>query len=215
MKNLIKYIGGVFVLSGSSSAIANNINFDDVTDGTTINHHYAGVTFDNPIGGDIYARSEASAASSPNVVSVFQIGFPSFDARYGAVEAVFASPQQHVSIDAAIVRLPEGLSNPSNYPKLEIYNTAGVLVTAVPWDFGKIPQPDVGQITAFETLSYTSAEADIGKVRFLSGQPGNHPSNFGLFDNLVFTSPIPEPETYPMFLAGLGLLGWRMRSARS
>lgn len=28
-------------------------------------------------------------------------------------------------------------------------------------------------------------------------------------------SPVPEPETYAMFLAGLGLLGWRMRNARS
>lgn len=27
--------------------------------------------------------------------------------------------------------------------------------------------------------------------------------------------PIPEPESYAMFLAGLGLLGWRMRRARS
>ena len=30
---------------------------------------------------------------------------------------------------------------------------------------------------------------------------------------MVVTS-IPEPETYAMFLAGLGLLGWRMRNAR-
>lgn len=28
-------------------------------------------------------------------------------------------------------------------------------------------------------------------------------------------APIPEPETYAMFLAGLGLLGWRMRNAKS
>jgi hypothetical protein len=28
-------------------------------------------------------------------------------------------------------------------------------------------------------------------------------------------SAVPEPETYAMFLAGLGLLGWRMRNARS
>lgn len=28
-------------------------------------------------------------------------------------------------------------------------------------------------------------------------------------------SPIPEPETYAMLLAGLGLLGWRMKNARS
>lgn len=30
-----------------------------------------------------------------------------------------------------------------------------------------------------------------------------------------YINPIPEPETYAMLLAGLGLLGWRMRSARS
>lgn len=33
-------------------------------------------------------------------------------------------------------------------------------------------------------------------------------------DNLIITS-VPEPETYAMFLAGLSLLGWRMRSART
>ncbi|SEL62578.1 flocculation-associated PEP-CTERM protein PepA [Nitrosovibrio tenuis] len=35
----------------------------------------------------------------------------------------------------------------------------------------------------------------------------------GIDFNAVTT--IPEPETYAMFLAGLGLLGWRMREARS
>lgn len=28
-------------------------------------------------------------------------------------------------------------------------------------------------------------------------------------------TPVPEPETYAMLLAGLGLLGWRLRNARS
>ena len=30
-------------------------------------------------------------------------------------------------------------------------------------------------------------------------------------DPLTFTNPIPEPETYAMLLAGLGLLGWHAR----
>lgn len=30
-----------------------------------------------------------------------------------------------------------------------------------------------------------------------------------------FLAPVPEPETYVMMLAGLGLLGWRARRARS
>ena len=33
-------------------------------------------------------------------------------------------------------------------------------------------------------------------------------------DNLIISS-VPEPETYAMLLAGLGLLGWRLRNARS
>ncbi len=197
----------------ATPATATTINFDDVATGTVINTHYAGVTFSNPLGpADIYATSSPTVATSPNVVSVFQGGIiPAFDARYGAVEAVFATGQHQVSIDAAIVRLPEGLGEPTNFPKLEIYNTAGAFVSSVGWDFGQIPQPPVGGVTGFETLSYTSAMDDIGKVRFFSGQPGDRPSNFGVFDNLVFTSTIPEPETYAMFLAGLGLLGWWMR----
>lgn len=45
--------------------------------------------------------------------------------------------------------------------------------------------------------------------------------NSSVFDDLSFSVsnvnviPIPEPETYAMFLAGLGLLGWRLRNARS
>ena len=200
------------LIATPATATTTKINFDDVATGTVINTHYAGVTFSNPVGpADIYARSDHHPATSPNVVSVFQNGDPAFDARYGAVEAVFATPQRHVSIDAAIVRLPEGVSEPINFPKLEIYNTADKFVGSVDWDFGQTPQPPDLTVAGFETLSYTSAINDIGKVRFLSGQPGNHSSNFGLFDNLVFTSTIPEPETYAMFLAGLGLLGWQMR----
>ncbi len=42
------------------------------------------------------------------------------------------------------------------------------------------------------------------------------PNNGGLDDATWLTiRPIPEPETYTMVLAGLGLLGWRMRNARS
>jgi len=108
-----------------------------------INNSYSGlgVTFNNPLGpADIYARSTTLAASLNNVVSVFQTGVPAFDARFGAVEAVFSTPQLFVSIDAAILRVPEGLTNPTNFPKLEIYNTGG-FVTSVDWNFIANPQP--------------------------------------------------------------------------
>jgi PEP-CTERM motif-containing protein len=207
-----------------STTIANAllINFDDVANGTVINNHYAGVTFGNPLVdpsqglvGDIYARSTTVAESASNVVSVFATGVPAFDARWGAVEAVFATAQKSVSIDAAILRLPEGLGTVVNFPKLEIYNAAG-FVTSVNWDFTLIPQPAVGAITEYQTLSYVSALDDITKVRFLSGQPGGAPSNFGLFDNLNFSNtdnggpgnaPVPEPGTIVLLSAGLVVLG--------
>jgi len=203
-------------------ASATTITFDNVADGTNINTVYAGlgVTFDNPLGvsvdnpssPNIFARASSTNASPGNVVSVFATGVPAFDARYGAVEAVFASGQRQVSIDAAILRLPEGLGTPVNAPKMEIYDVNNNFVTAVSWDFTKIAQPAAGGITAFETLSFTSASANIGKVRFLSGQPGGSPSNFGVFDNFSFTAAVPEPTTTAMF--ALGLLGLSIRSLR-
>lgn len=50
---------------------------------------------------------------------------------------------------------------------------------------------------------------------------GTHNSSLNItgtsfaMDNLIINSPIPEPETYAMMLAGLGLLGWRLRNAKS
>jgi len=210
----------------SFTASATLIDFDAVASGTAIDTTYSalGVTFDNPLGGSIYAVNWSSAASPSNVVSVFQAGIPAFDARYGAVEAVFSTGQRRVSIDASILRLPEGLGAPINFPKMEVYDTAGNFITAVNWDFGAIPQPPVGGITGYETLLYTSASDNIGKVRFFSGQPGGSPSNFGIFDNLNFTSgdgggggSVPEPGTLALLVAvGLTLIGFaRVRSRRT
>jgi hypothetical protein len=204
-----------FALGLSEPSYAVLINFDNVADGTVINNTYSGVTFNNPLGpADIYARSSSSAESPSNVVSVFQTGVPAFDARFGAVEAIFGSAQSFVSIDAAILRLPEGLGDPTNFPKLEIYNAAG-FVTSVGWNFGLIPQPPAGAITGYETLSYTSTANDITKVRFLSGLPGGAPSNFGYFDNFVYnqngTPSIPEPASMALMSLGLGVLAWFRR----
>lgn len=208
-------LAGILPLSFNASATT--INFDDVADGTNINTHYSGVTFSNPLGvsadntdsPNIFARSFTTNNSPGNVVSVFSTGVPAFDARWGGVQALFSIGQSHVSIDAAILRLPEGLGTPRNAPKLEVYGTSGNFITSVSWDFTQIAQPDVGGITGFETLSYTAGGNDIGKVVFLSGQPGESPSNFGLFDNLTYDrqngGTIPEPNS--LLLLGLGVLG--------
>ena len=33
-------------------------------------------------------------------------------------------------------------------------------------------------------------------------------------DDFIYAAPVPEPETYATLLAGLGLLGWRLRGMR-
>jgi len=177
-----------WLLGSAHGANAIVLRFDEVAAGTAVDSQYAilGITFDNPVGGSIYANGLdwTLSDSQSNVVSVFQSTSPAFDARWGAVEAVFATGQRRVAVDARILRLPEGLGTPINYPKLEIYDTGGNFITSVPWNFSVIPQPGVGGITPYQTLSYSSSTNNIGKVRILSGQPGGSPSNFGIFDDL-------------------------------
>jgi hypothetical protein len=56
----------------------------------------------------------------------------------------------------------------------------------VNWNFGLIPQPDVGAVTAWETLQFISDANDISAVFLLGGNPGGAPSNFAQFDNLTY-----------------------------
>lgn len=206
---------GTLVVTPAPSA-ATTINFDNVANGTDISNAYAGVTFSDPVdGGGIFARASTTNASAPNVVSVFATGFPAFDARFGQVQAVFASPQRFVSIDAAILRASEGLGTPQNAPRLEAYDSGNTLLGFASWDFGQTPQPPAGGVTGFQTLSFAAASDSIASVRFFSGLPGQLPSNFGIFDNLVFRAGngVPEPGTLGLLAASL-LAGFALRRQR-
>lgn len=65
---------------------------------------------------------------------------------------------------------------------------------------------------------WTSTEAPNDATKAILFQLGDdrqflEPKTSGYYAMAV--SAVPEPETYAMFLAGLGLLGWRMRNAKS
>jgi hypothetical protein len=178
-----------------SSAQQRLINFDDIANGTSISTLFAGagVTFSNPLGGNIYARGAYGfAPSGPNVVSVFESGLPQFNAYYGAVDVTFSTPQSFVSIDARPMATltEEGQNN--NRPFLEAYSGQTFL--------GKIlysrPLPNTG-VGVTETLTYWSPTANITRVRF-SVQQGNGQRITGLFDNLRIGVPAaPEYTVSP------------------
>lgn len=53
----------------------------------------------------------------------------------------------------------------------------------------------------------TSDSANIARVEFSAP--------YAVIDDFTFSAPVPEPETYAMFLAGLGLLGAAARKRRA
>lgn len=59
----------------------------------------------------------------------------------------------------------------------------------------------------FQSFGYVSDSANISRMS-LSGDGV-------VFDNLTFAAAVPEPETYAMFLAGLGLIGAMARRRQS
>lgn len=207
----------VVIVNDSNATV---INFDDVADGTVINTHYAGVTFSNPLGGDVYAQAVCCGASisAPNAVSILNSGSLDFffNATSGAVDATFAALQQTVSIDVRAVGPVEFLGALQNRPFLEAYDSANNFLGRVLFA-GALPTDCCFAFTPSETLTFTSLTTNIAKVRFSSQISQGGAPVFGLFDNLSFTtsggntSPVPEPATALLLaggLAGLAALQW-------
>jgi hypothetical protein len=194
---------------GTSGAQATTLNFDDVADGTVIDTAYAGVTFSNPLGGDVYARSTSFAASATNVVSIFQTGLPPFNASYGAVDISFATLQHTVSVDAAAVAALEPLGTPHNRPYLQAFDSTGHLLQTVYFS-GTLPTNSF-QVSAYETLSFTGVGDSIAKIRISGQQGAGGPPLYALFDNVTFTSTVPEPASLPLLVAGLAGVGLAAR----
>jgi hypothetical protein len=115
------------------------------------------------------------AESAPNTVSVFN-NIGSFDVRFGAVEAEFATPQSMVSIDASPVLFVELVGTSTNRPFIEFFDSSNILLT--PEVLWSLPLPSVGA-GPYQTLSFTSSSANIDHVIFSSQHISGQQDVFG------------------------------------
>lgn len=170
------------------------IQFDNVADGTVIDHAYAssGVNFASlttqpPSTGSVYARrlQSTSAASGVNVMSLSTdlawLG-PFFDARNGAIEVTFDQLQSSVSVMALPLTMPEGLGSTDNRPFLEAFSTDGTYLGRART---QLKLGDAGFIMVWQPIAFVSPTRNIKKVR-LSSQAHGSPWVYTVFDNLTF-----------------------------
>jgi CSLREA domain-containing protein len=192
-------LAALALLSPSALATETLINFDDVAGETVINTHYAGVTFTNPIGGNIFARNGGGfAPSSPNVYCITNGGgYPYFDALYGAVDAHFATAVRAVKVDTRPVAPLEFLTPLTKRPYLQAFDSANNLLATV-YYAGALPT-NAGEVGPIETLTYTSTSANIAYARVSSQNPGSSPPTYAMFDNLRYGDGL-----YPLTLIVVG-----------
>lgn len=142
-----------------------------------------------------------------------------FDPSGDGWEAAFANNQltltgNHFS-DDYLFTLPAviqegGASVISNFLKGNVFNvaftdfslwdnTTSTLVGGGPTS-GNLSTFDFGSISAVSDVFRLHVEGDVGNLLKPAGYAGN-----------LSISPVPEPETYAMLLAGLGLIGFSAR----
>ena len=177
----------------AQAASASTLNFDGLADGTSVTTQFSGVTFSNATvltAGGSLNELDFPPRSGSNVVVDFG----------GPIELVFGADQSF----------------------FEAYFTYMAVLTVTGYDAGGV--------------ALLAATSSFGSNLATSGEPGSAPnerialSTDGLrrvviqgsgagasfvMDDVTFrpaeTAPIPEPSTYALLIAGLGLLGFMSR----
>ena len=89
-------------------------------------------------------------------------------------------------------------------------------VTGQAWNVGPGKYWLALEVQGSDTMAFGTAPlgapSPLALTAFNAGSGyQNYPMSFGLQVNATPTAPVPEPETYAMMLAGLGLIGFTLR----
>ncbi len=168
------------------------IDFESVPSGTAVDNAFAAlsVTFSslttNPAkrwSAYAMAMTLGTAQSGKNVLTIVNgTGAPLFDARWGAVEAVFSQLQQSISVWAYAMESPECLGSSDNRPFMEAYDSNGTYLGKARTQLGP---KDANFFGHWHPLSFSSPSRNIQRIR-LSSQAQGCPWVYTAFDNLTF-----------------------------
>jgi len=197
IKQVLRFLGAAALISLSAYGQAAVITFDDIQGGigysspNPVSNQYAalGVTFSDlagTVGAVTGASLNLSGFSGNNVL--FATQHQSNDS--GDLRINFLSGTNSVAFDAFL--------SASYYLSAFAYASNGSLINS--YTFNGSPNYGVGfhnSISTGTSISYL----------LLTSHPNGTPNNYGNFsiDNLN-VSAVPEPETYAMLLAGLGVI---------
>jgi len=187
-KNLVAAIACIGAIGLSHGAFAAVETFESISVGS-----YASLTS----GGITYSLSSGNITISNDANGQYVLapsGTHFLDNRFGGADFIFS-----LAAPVSSFGLQIGATNSAQ--TLSAYDSSNNLLgsVAIPNQVGSLPYPYSG----FYTLSF----AGISKV-VLTGNAGD----WVVVDNV--TAAVPEPETYAMLLAGLGIMGAVARRRR-
>ena len=186
------------------------VNFDTapggpIASGTAISTQYAplGVDF-NPFNGGspkaidpIAAGSGLAPTSAPNAMDTVT-GFHGG----GGFEAVFSSPVRGVGFQVGDLERYDGFGNYVGESIVELFGAGGA-------SLGTFNLVDtIGAGPAQYRFFGVKSDTPIGKLQVSFGNVGT--GDYVNIDDFRI-APVPEPESYVLILAGLGLIGYMAR----
>ncbi len=226
--------------NGSFGDARREINWDGVPNNFSAPNNLPGNFFNSnsPRGAEFTTPGTGVQVSANSGIAPVEFGNinPSYSSTFG----VFSSQRLFTGVDSNVIDVSfflPGTSTPAlvsgfgavftdvdltSSTKIEFFDAANASlgVYAVP----------VGTV-ASESLSFLGVSFSEGPivshVRITSGNTAlgaaiydgapsgpNKVVDVVAMDDFIYAAPVPEPETYAMLLAGLGLLGWRLRGMR-